>query len=251
MLRAYRPNSFSAPGAISIMPKQALIQYCAVAAFTAVAASPTMANALTLYDGLALPSQTPAQQGWLYQGTAIPTAPSVTATTSGTSLNTGSSTNYAGYFKQAPNSLNRLTGYSVQFSFKVNAESHSSTNRAGFSLIVMSAAVPGETQPYGLELGFWTNSLWAQNVGFTRGENVAINTQSAVNNYRLYVQGLNYKLYVNGAPQPILQGALRQYTGFTPPPGYPNPYKTPNLLFMGDDTTSATGKVTITQVTQF
>lgn len=233
------------------MPKKALIQCCAVAAFTALAASPTIANALTLYNGLSLPSQTPAQQGWLYQGTAIQTVPSVTATTSGTSLNTGSSTNYAGYFKQAPNSLNRLTGYSVQFSFKVNSESHSNTNRAGFSLIVMSAAVPGETQPYGIELGFWTNSLWAQNVGFTRGENVAIDTQSAVNNYRLYVQGLNYKLYVNGATQPILQGALRQYTGFTPPPGYPNPYKTPNLLFMGDNTTSATGKVTLTQVAQF
>jgi hypothetical protein len=222
-----------------------------VAAFTALVASPTIANALTLYDGLSLPSQTPAQQGWLYQGTSIPTSPSVTATTSGTILNTGSSTNYAGYFKPAPNPLNRITGYSVQFNVKVNSESHSNTNRAGFNLIVTSASVPGETQPYGIELGLWTNSIWVQNVGFTRGENAAINTQSAVNKYSLHVQGLNYKLYINGSNQPLLQGKLRQYTGFTPPSGYPNPYRTPNLIFMGDNTTSATGKVTITQVTQF
>lgn len=211
-------------------------------------AGATSASAVSIYNGLSLPSQTPAQQGWLYQGTSISTAPSATATTAGTILNTGNSLNYSGYFKQSPINLDRNTGYSIKLSIKVNSESHSNNNRAGFSLLVMSNSVTGETQPYGIELGFWTNSIWAQNVGFTRGENVAFNTTSAVNNYNLSVQGLNYKLYVNGSTTPILQGTLRQYTGFTPPPGYSNPYKTEKLIFMGDDTTSATGKVTIANV---
>ena len=209
------------------------------------------ASALTIYDGTSLPSQTPAQQGWLYKGTSNPTAPTAITNTSGTILNTGNSSNYSGYFKQSPITLNRNTGYSIKFSVKVNSESHSTNNRAGFSLIVISDSVAGETQPYGIELGFWTDSIWAQNVGFTRGENVALNTQSAVNNYNLYVQGLNYKLYVNGSNTPILQGTLRQYTGVTPPSGYPNPYTTPKLIFMGDNTTSATGNVTISQVEVF
>lgn len=221
-----------------------------VTTLSALVLSPASASAVTLYNGLSLPSQTPAQQGWVYQGTAIATVPTATATTNGTVLNSGNRTNYAGYFRQAVNVLNRTTGYSIQFSVKVNSESHSNNNRAGFNIIVVSDALVGETQPYGIELGFWTNSIWAQNVGFTRGENVAFNTRSAVNTYTLTVQNLNYKLYANGSSQPILQGSLRQYTGFTPPPGYANPYTTPNLLFMGDDTTSATSNVTITRVEQ-
>ncbi|HEY9623697.1 MAG TPA: hypothetical protein V6C78_25290 [Crinalium sp.] len=222
-----------------------------VATLSSLVSSSTSASAVTLYNGLSLPNQTPAQQGWLYQGTSVSTAPSATATTSGTILNTGNRTNYSGYFKSSPNALNRSTGYSIQFGVRISSESHSNNNRAGFSLIVMSASAAGETQPYGIELGFWTNSIWAQNVGFTRGENAAFNTQSTVNTYTLSVQGLNYKLYVNGSSKPILQGALRQYTGFTPPLGYPNPYTTPNLIFMGDDTTSATAIVIITRVDQF
>lgn len=226
-------------------------QRFAIAITSICLATATSASAETIYNGLSLPSQTPAQQGWLYQGTSIATAPKATATTSGTILNSGNSLNYAGYFKQSPITLNRNTGYSIKFSVKVNSESHSNNNRAGFSLLVISDIVTGETQPYGLELGFWTNSIWAQNVGFTRGENVPFNTQSAVNNYTLSVQGLNYKLYVNGSTTPILQGTLRQYTGFTPPQGYSNPYTTPKLIFLGDDSTSATGNVTISKVEVF
>lgn len=206
------------------------------------------AQAVPLYDGFSLPSQTPVQQGWLYQYTAFPTAPSATATSGGTILNTGHNSNYAGYFKQSPVVLDRNTGYTISFNVQINSESHSSNDRAGFSIIVISDSLAGETQPYGIELGFWQNSIWAQNVGFKRGETANLDTKSRVNNYTLYVKGNQYQLFVNGSTNPILKGYLRQYTGYTPPPGYQNPYKASRTMFMGDNTTSATSKVTITKV---
>lgn len=207
------------------------------------------ARSAVIYNGLSTPSQTPQQQGWLYLATARAPAPSVQATSGGTILDsTGNSSNYAGYFIQAPFKLNRRRGYSISFTVQVNSESHRKNNRAGFSVIVMSNGELGETQPYGLELGFWQDSIWAQNVGFTRGEQVSFNTKAAAHTYKLFVVGTRYKLFADGSSTPILRGALRQYTGFKPPLGYQNPYKTPNLIFLGDDTTSAEAKVTIARV---
>lgn len=204
------------------------------------------AVAVVLYNGLSTPSQTPAQQGWVYLATPFPTAPSATATSSGTVLDTGDIKNQAGYFRQSPSALNRLNGYTINFTVQINSENHgTNTNRAGFSVLVMSDRLSSEKQPYGIELGFWQNSIWAQNTGFTRGESVSFNTQAAWHNYKLKVVGSSYQLFVDGSATPILQGSLRQYTGYTPPPGYPNPYTTPNLIFLGDNTTSAKAKVTV------
>lgn len=209
----------------------------------------TSVNAVTLYDGSLQPTQTPSQQGWVYQQ-KVNNSPTPTATTisNGTLLNSGYISNQAGYFRLAPFPLVRDTGYSVSFSVKVDSESHTNSNRAGFSLIVVSALSTGDTHPYSIELGFWQNSIWAQKVGFTRSENVTFNTQGNVNNYTLYVKGNQYQLFANGSVNPILKGNLRQYTGYTPPTGYPNPYTTPNLIFVGDNTTSATAQVTINSV---
>lgn len=208
----------------------------------------TSASAIPLYRGLTTPSQTPKEQGWTYLFTPFPTAPSVTATTRGTILDSGATRNYAGYFLTSPSPVDRNTGYALSFGVQINSESHNSDNRAGFSIILVSNPLAGESQPYAIELGFWENSIWAQNVGFTRGENVSLNTQSAVKNYVLYIKDNQYKLYMQGSTTPILEGPLRQYTGFEPPAGFPNPYTTPNLIFMGDDTTSATANITLSRV---
>lgn len=208
----------------------------------------TAANAVTIYDGLSTPSQTPAQQGWLYQYTTFPPAPTATATTGGTILNTGNTSNYAGYFKQSPVVLDRNAGYTVSFSVKISSESHTSNDRSGFSIIVVSNKLTGETQPYGIELDFWQDRVWAQDAALKHSETALLDTKSTVNNYSLYVKGNQYQLFVNGSTNPILTGYLRQYTGYTPPPGYQNPYTTPNLIFLGDNTTSATSAVTITKV---
>lgn len=207
------------------------------------------ASAAVLYNGLSIPSQTPAQQGWLYLNSFVIPVPSAIATNQGTILDSsGTNANYAGYFRSSPIILDRSKGYTLTFRVQINSESHSSTNRAGFSIIVISNKLASESQPYGLELGFWQDSIWAQNVGFTRGENVLYDTKSAAKTYKLSVKDGSYQLFVDGSTTPILKGNLRQYTGFTPPPGYPNPYTTPNLIFMGDDTTSAKAKVTIVSV---
>lgn len=211
------------------------------------------AAALTLYNGLSTPSQTPSAQGWMYKTTSILTVPTATATTKGTILDSGDKSNYAGYFLQPNVNLNRSIGYTVTFRLQVNSETHSSNSshnsgdRAGFNVIVMSTLLTGETRPFGIELGFWEDSIWAQNAGFTRGERVSVDTKSQVNTYRLYVKDNNYQLFVNNGSTPILTGKLRQYN-FTPPPGYPNPYATPKLIFMGDNTGSARARVTIVNV---
>lgn len=214
-----------------------------------LALSATAASALLLYDGLSSPFQTPSQQNWLYQATAIGIIPKATATSSGTVLDTGDSANYAGYFNQNPIILDRSNGYTVSFRLRVNSESHgTNNNRAGFSVLVISNQRAGESQPYGIELGFWLNNIWAQSSTFTRAETATYNTQSLAHTYHLKVSGNQYQLFVDNGTAPILQGPLRQYTGYTPPPGYPNPYKTPNLLFWGDNTTSAKSKVTLMRV---
>lgn len=221
----------------------------AVTASLTLAISATAASALLLYDGLSSPFQTPSQQNWLYQATAIGVIPKAIATSSGTVLDTGDSANYAGYFNQNPILLNRSNGYTVSFKLRVNSESHgTNNNRAGFSVIAISNQGTDEVQPYGIELGFWTGKIWAQSSTFTRAETATYNTQSLAHTYHLKVSGNQYKLFLDNATTPILQGPLRQYTGYMPPAGYPNPYKTPNLMFMGDNTTSAKSKVTLMRV---
>jgi hypothetical protein len=195
---------------------------------------------VVLYDG----SQTPPdQQQWIYYSTSA--AAVVTPTARGTILDTMADNGmYAGYFRRSPVKLDRNKGYTVKFKVRVNSQSSAKNDRAGFSILVNSDARIG-TQPYGIELGFWKNSIWAQNVGFTRGEEKSINTASPWRTYTLAVQGDQYQLFVNNFPRPILQGPLRQYTAFNPPPGVPDVYKIPNLIFLGDDTTSASARVTI------
>lgn len=205
--------------------------------------SVTSASAATLFDSTSNPSQTPAQQGWSLLGTKIATAPSATASSEGTIFDTGNALNYAGYVRSSPFTLDRKKGYSISFSLKINSESHSNNNSAGFNIVVMSSRANNEKQQYGIELCFWENSIWAKNAGFTHGEEASFNNQADVNNYTLFVKDEEYKLYVNGSAMPILKGRLRQYAGLA------DPYSTPNAIFMGDESSFATAQVTIKKVT--
>jgi hypothetical protein len=209
----------------------------------------TAAHAATIYDGSLTTKQIPSQQGWLYNATANPSPPSITATGNGISFDTGSSSNYAGLFKRSPVLLDRNVGYTISFSLKLNSatQTHDPTNRV--SLIVMSNLLPGETQPYGIELSFWDNSIWAQDVGFIPSEGIAFNTAAAVRSYVLKIQGNQYQLLTSNLAPPIMQGSLRQYPGFILPAAYQlNPYTTPNLVFIGDNTPAASSNMTITRV---
>jgi len=164
-------------------------------------------------------------------------------------------------------SLDRTSGYLISFDLKVNDEANTDfgsdknldglPDRAGFSVIAISS--DGQ---YGIELGFETDRIWAQEDGtgqvepslepdpldantsdrtlFTQAEGVNFATNNSSVNYDLLVQGNAYTLYADGAS--ILSGRLRDYTALE---GAIDPYENPNFLFFGDNTPSARGRVDI------
>jgi hypothetical protein len=203
---------------------------------------------IVLYDGAK--NNRPDDQGFTFLA-----APSVSPTTSGgaTILDTTSNKNmFAGYFsKPIPQLvLDRAIGYTVSFTVRIELEDHAGSDkngdgtedRAGFSLIVLSS------DKRAIELGFWKDRIWAQAGGtgstlFTQAEGAPFDTQSARVPYTLTVQGDAYALSSRGTP--ILSGTLRDYTAAN---GFPDPYETPNLIFLGDNTSSAKAKISLAYV---
>ncbi|HET9906459.1 MAG TPA: hypothetical protein VFQ23_07455 [Anaerolineales bacterium] len=128
--------------------------------------------------------------------------------------------------------LDRAAGFQVNFSVGVERESHANNQRSGFNVILLG------NDAKGLELAFWTNEIWVQNDNltgglFTHGEGVNIDTTNFTD-YQITMSADTYTLSANGTP--ILSGPVRDYSSFE---GFPDPYQTPNFLFMGDNTTSA------------
>ena len=163
--------------------------------------------------------------------------------------------------------LDRTQGYILSFAANLTAETHTGSDRnldgkddrAGFSVLLV-----GNDQK-AIELGFWQDRIFAQDDGttqvntaleadgnpanatrtlFTQAESVNFNT-TALTTYDLAVLGNTYTLFANG--QAILSGNLRDYTAFVPPNiavgpisvKPPSPYAQKNLVFFGDDTSSA------------
>ncbi len=133
--------------------------------------------------------------------------------------------------------LDRNAGFQVDFTLQIENEFHSNNDRSGFSMIVLSEDARG------IELAFWENEIWAQSDNITgglfkHGEGVIFPTTTGLINYRLTVTGDTYTLTAD--TQSILSGPVRDYSDFD---GFPDPYQTPNFLFLGDDTTSAQARV--------
>jgi hypothetical protein len=218
----------------------------------------TKTSALTLYDGSAGPTSPLTNQGWLR-----PVITGVeTVSTTGTTLDTTGNFAFADGYSYSTQTLDRTAGYNLRFDFQVNSEDHSAASaqkntavdmiadRAGTSLVVLSS------DQQGIELGFWTDRIWAQADGpvkagtanpsgtrFTQAEGAAFNTQTATVQYDLSIKDNTYYLYVNqNYAAPLLTGSLRNYA----PEGVP--YTTPNFIYIGDNTTSAKGSVTLNRV---
>jgi hypothetical protein len=122
--------------------------------------------------------------------------------------------------------MDRSTGYTLSFDLRINAETHTSNDRAGVTVIALSSDLQG------IELGFWTTEVWAQNVGFTHGEGTsAFNPTAGVISYDLTIQGSSYTLKANDTQ--VLTGSLRNYSASD------FPYTTPNFVFFGDNTFQA------------
>ena len=197
---------------------------------------------MVLYEG-SLNTGTPDTQGFLYLTNPLLGAQATQAfTTPVTTLDTMlRMSDYAGYFAEPVlyPSLDRVRGYQVLFIVQVMTETHISRDRAGFSLLVTSS------DKRGIELGFWSDEIWAQEGGasqpFTHAEEATFTTTADLTSYRLSVLGNNYTLAADGST--VLSGSLRDYTLAPPPPLPLNPYNTPNLIFLGDDTSSAQARI--------
>lgn len=205
-------------------------------------------TSVVLYDALL---RTPPQaQGWSYLFShGLPSQQmderTVTLDTRSTvALKAGyfaSQQGFVGSTAPVP-TLDRTVGFTVTFTLQLLAETHSaSNNRAGFSIIVLSS------DAHGIELGFWADRIWAQEGGttklFTQAEAVAYNTTAALARYDLSIKGDRYEL--RGGGKRLLSGPVRSYAAFI---GQPDPYETPNFLFVGDDTSSAAAQFRLGQV---
>lgn len=132
--------------------------------------------------------------------------------------------------------LDPKDGVQVNFTVQVESESHTRDTRSGFSVIVL------DKDKKGIELSFGMNEIWAKSDDrtgglFTRGEDVTFATTDMME-YQVTLNGDTYILAAK--TQPLLSGPLRDYTAFD---GFPDPYETPNFLFLGDNTTSAQARV--------
>ena len=175
-----------------------------------------------------------------------------TTDSSGTTLDTTADQNiysgYSNYFGPSTVSpdfptLDNTVGYEISFTMQLLEESRTNQSRAGFSIIAIS-----QDTTKAIELGFQKTSATTGNIfaqggpTFVAAENVSFNT-TEFTNYTLGIQGDAYTLSADGIP--ILTGALRDYTSFV---GAIDPYETPNFIFLGDDTTSAQGSFSLSQI---
>lgn len=216
----------------------------------AVAATTQAGETTVYYDGRL--GTLPAEQDMLYASAL--SGPTQTLVDGGVLFNTLIAPfgllHQAGY---APDPallplLRRTIGYTVTVAVQILEESHSNNDRAGFSLLVLSDDVGGNEPVKGLELAFWEDEIWAQNDAtqggyFTHGEGVSFNTTTAVTTYTLRVITDTYHLAANSMP--LLSGPIRDYTGFE---GTIDPYETPNIIALGDNTTSAGARIQLNYV---
>lgn len=112
-------------------------------------------------------------------------------------------------------------------------------SRAGLSVLLLDASA------HGVELGFWPDRIFSQEVGFTAvGESVLFAPTNPTDTYTLALLPAGYELHVNGSL--LLAGPLRDYSATTTIFG--PVYSQPNFLFVGDNTTRAAAEFDLGRV---
>ena len=203
------------------------------------------ASALTLYNPAL--ATLPAAQGWTTFGIS---APAGTQSVSGALLQFSSQGNGSfGNFSTAPQALDTTAGFRLRWQLKIDSETHSD-QRAGFSLLMQ-----GANQAKSLELGFWSDKVWAldasgsldQSLAYVRGETWDFNTTAALTTYELTVVSDRFSLSANGTPLFAGKLPLRDYLEF-PFPNSRYVYGQSNFLFFGDNSGSGTSTAQIGQI---
>lgn len=213
-----------------------------VAAGTLGAAAVTPAGAQLIYDaGL---GSTPGAQGWLYL-TNPPFGASSSGSVTGGVLTFDSTpvrSESAGFFNTSHPVrpvLDSEAGFALGWTLQIHEELHVSNSRAGFSLIVL------DQDHRGIELGFWEDSVWAQNDDplFVRAETATWDTTAGLIEYRLEVSDDAWVLFADD--QTLLSGPVRDYSAFS---GFPDPYSQTDFVFFGDNTSSASARWSMTRM---
>ncbi len=213
-------------------------------ALLALSAAPALCGVITFYDGTDQPV-TPNNFSPKYLESF-----GVTQAYSGANLATNfTAIVQGGYLSNLANPdfpiLDRAAGYTLSFTVEIVSESHSSADRAGFSVIAVSSDV-GAGVLSSIELGFQDGLIFAQSSSplFTAAESTAFDPVGVgFVDYDLTIFGSGYELFANGSS--ILSGSLRDYTAFG---GFIDPYETSNFVFFGDDTTSAQANTNLRRV---
>lgn len=228
------------------MPPRTLgrIALCLAFSSGAYVCAPAGASVL-MYDGSL--GTAPGAQGYLTYGSYL-TNPLVSAgdnytigAASVTLDSTSDSTIHSGFsdfngLVTSVSNLDRSTGFSVNLTMRTISESHTG-DRAGFNLVALSS------DHMGVEIAFWPDEIWAQNSDFTKAagtEDATFDTTASLKTYTLNINGSDYTLLQNGVG--LLSGSLRDYSSYNPV------YGIDNLIFLGDDTTSAAGATEVSQL---
>lgn len=212
------------------------IMTCWVSGFLAGVLVSAGVQAQVLFE--ARPDRWPTDQGWSYA--AVPgLAQQQHLGHAVRLLTTTAPLEAAGYARQIAPPLDRRVGFNLVLRFRLPVEQHARNDRAGFSVILLDA------ERRGIELGFWTNQVFAQadQPLFTRAESAPFVFAADPVEIVLSLHATHYRLFANGTP--LLTGPVRDYTAFT---GFPDVYETPNFIFLGDDTTSAAAEVELAEV---
>jgi Ca2+-binding RTX toxin-like protein len=139
-------------------------------------------------------------------------------------------------------SLDRNVGFRLDFRLSVLSETHSATNRAGFSVTLLDQSA----SPQGIELGFWTNSIFSQGGGNNPFQTPTarvdgLNT-SVANTYSLRILDQTFVLLAGNSV--LLTGSVQDYSQSAPDPRVPyNPYTKPNFVFFGDNSSRGSARV--------
>ena len=177
-------------------------------ALWAACALPAAAASTTLYD--ASTGGLPSAQGWTVLAAGAPAAQGVASGLYSLDT-TGAGVGLYGNGRLSPVALDTAIGFDLSFSLRVLGESHTSTNRAGFSFLML-----GSNPTQGLELGFWSGNVWAQDYvpadpdRFVHGADAAFDTTAALQTYTLAVR--NQQFTFSAGATLLLSGSLRNYT---------------------------------------
>jgi hypothetical protein len=169
--------------------------------------------------------------------------------------------------------LDRTQGFNLSFKLQLTAENHDNSDRnfdgrddrAGFSVVLISDDLKG------IELGFWGDRIIVQEdattqldkskaadgteagryrTQFTQGEFTRDLNPAIMNQFDLSIVGDIYTLYREG--RAILSGRVRDYSQYVPDKiagvTPPSPYNQKNLVFLGDNTRSASATAILGEV---